>query len=236
MKMTILRKRLPAALALLACSTLLFAFTEGVPANAICPITRKPADAAKTVIYTKEVTFCCEDCKTKFNQNPDGKVVEIAAAGPGVKKCLMCDKPADGAIKAAYSRLVAVSDATCLPVFTANPDEFIVFAVTHPRPVNTLCPVSGEKVDLTCTVDYQKTVLFCSPQCHEALNKAPDKSVDRIVKFAAAKGTCVLCDNKFDPAHSEVYRRTIGFSNPAHAGTFKSDPDAHLARAIESGK
>ncbi len=236
MKLISLRKCLPALLALTAGASLLFAFTEGVPINAICPVTQKPADPGQKVPYTKEVKFCGEACKTRFNQNPDEKVQEIATASPEVNKCLMCDKPADPEIKTTYSRLVAMSDAASLPAFTANPDKFIVFAVTHPRPVNAICPITGRKVDPACTATFQKTVLFCSKLCRDDFSRAPDKKVDRIVKFAREADKCLLCDNKYDATQIEIYRRSIGFSNPASAEIFKADPDAHLTKAIESGK
>jgi YHS domain-containing protein len=37
----------------------------------MCPVSGKPVDAQKTVLYEgKLVAFCCDDCKAKFQQDP----------------------------------------------------------------------------------------------------------------------------------------------------------------------
>lgn len=217
-------------------AALLFAATEPVPVNALCPVTGKEADATKTVTYSREVKFCCEVCRKSFNQSPDAKVKEIAEATPETAKCLMCDKPADKEFKQTYMRVVALSADSCVPLFKSSPDKFIVFAITHPRAVNTVCPMSGEKVDPECTASYQKEVLFCSQVCQDDFNKAQDTSVEKVAGFERTKETCLMCKAKFDTDYLETYRRTVAFSARTHAGAFKAEPDAHIAKAVHSAK
>jgi len=45
--------------------------TNAAPINAQCPVSGKPIDATKTVVYQDAVVaFCCNDCKAKFQQDP----------------------------------------------------------------------------------------------------------------------------------------------------------------------
>jgi YHS domain-containing protein len=45
--------------------------TNAPAVNTQCPVSGKPADPAKTVLYEgKLVAFCCDDCKAKFQQDP----------------------------------------------------------------------------------------------------------------------------------------------------------------------
>ena len=45
--------------------------TNATPVNAECPVSGKPVDPTKTVLYEGVlVAFCCEDCKAKFLQDP----------------------------------------------------------------------------------------------------------------------------------------------------------------------
>ena len=50
-------------------------------------------------------------------------------------------------------------------------------------PVNTLCMVSGEKIDPKITADYKgKTYAFCCKSCVKKFTKDPDKYVARFMK------------------------------------------------------
>jgi YHS domain-containing protein len=234
MKLHPLRTLLP----LLLASTLglVLAAIEPVPVNAICPITGKPADSSKFVTYSKDVKFCCEICQKSFVEKPDDMVKEIAAVTPDTKKCLMCEKQADKDIKTTYMRVVAVSDDICKTQFAASPDKYVVFAVSHPRPVNTICPMSGEKVDPKCIATYQKTVLFCGQEHHDAFNKDQDENVEKVAAFDREKGKCLMCDQKYDASHIEVYRRTIGCSTLSHGVAFNAAADANIVKAVKSAK
>ena len=231
-----LRRLVPLLLACAAALGLLFAATDPVPVNALCPVTGKEVDSSKTVTYSKEVKFCCNECRKLFNQNPDDRIKEIATCTADSTKCLMCEKPADKEFTQTYLRVVSVSDDSCLPLFKANPDKFIVFAITHPRTVNQVCPMSGGKVDPKWTAGYQKEVLFCCQDCQDSFNKAPDAHVVQVANFDKAKEKCLLCKNKSDTGHMETYRRTIGFSSQAHAEAFKAAADANIAKAVRSAQ
>ena len=47
------------------------ASTNAGPVNAQCPVSGKPIDPSKTVLYEgKLIAFCCDDCKAKFQGDP----------------------------------------------------------------------------------------------------------------------------------------------------------------------
>ena len=45
--------------------------SNAAPLNAQCPVSGKPVDQTKTLLYEgTRVAFCCDDCKAKFEQDP----------------------------------------------------------------------------------------------------------------------------------------------------------------------
>ena len=53
--------------------------------------------------------------------------------------------------------------------------------VVNIKPVNTVCPVSGEEVDPKITAVYQdKTYSFCCKSCLKKFNKDPEKYVSKL--------------------------------------------------------
>lgn len=53
--------------------------------------------------------------------------------------------------------------------------------VTDNKPVNTVCPVSGEEVDSKVTAVYKdKTYAFCCKNCLKKFNKDPEKYISKL--------------------------------------------------------
>jgi YHS domain-containing protein len=49
------------------------------------------------------------------------------------------------------------------------------------KPVNTVCPVSGEEVDPEITVKYKdKTYAVCCKSCLKKFNKSPEKYISKL--------------------------------------------------------
>jgi len=47
------------------------ATTNAAPVNVQCPVSGKPVDLSRTLIYEGSlIAFCCDDCKAKFQQDP----------------------------------------------------------------------------------------------------------------------------------------------------------------------
>jgi YHS domain-containing protein len=45
--------------------------TNATPVNSTCPVSGKPVDPTKTVLYEGQlIAFCCNDCKAKFEKDP----------------------------------------------------------------------------------------------------------------------------------------------------------------------
>src|SRR5439155_4495940 len=50
-----------------------------------------------------------------------------------------------------------------------------------PKPINTTCPLTDEKIDPAVTTQYKgKTVAFCCADCIKDFNKDPDKYMKKI--------------------------------------------------------
>lgn len=51
------------------------------PINTLCPVTAKPVDLSQTSVYAgKTVAFCCDKCKSAFDQNPKGCLPRLGLA------------------------------------------------------------------------------------------------------------------------------------------------------------
>jgi uncharacterized membrane protein/mono/diheme cytochrome c family protein len=59
------------------------AATNPPTVNARCPVTDKPVDLTKTVIYKRKlIGFCCDDCKAKFQENPEPLLAKLGLSFP----------------------------------------------------------------------------------------------------------------------------------------------------------
>lgn len=56
------------------------ATTNSAPINALCPVSGKPVDPARTAVRDGEViAFCCDDCKAKFLKDPKPFLAKLSA-------------------------------------------------------------------------------------------------------------------------------------------------------------
>ncbi|MGI8602831.1 MAG: hypothetical protein ACR2OZ_07495 [Verrucomicrobiales bacterium] len=111
-------------LSLLAC----FALTVGAfgePTNKKCPYSGKDIDAAITTDYKKEISFCCEKCKGKFDKDPDSFIEKIAKYDSKSGKCIFTGKEINPEQKSAYVKNVAFCCPKCPPNFAKDPDKVI---------------------------------------------------------------------------------------------------------------
>jgi YHS domain-containing protein len=122
-----------------------------------------------------------------------------------------------------------------------------------PKPVNTTCPVTDEKIDPDVqTVQYKgKTVGFCCPDCIKDFNKDPAKYMKKVEaeeaknkkeKEKEKKGEQpAVAVNKFCPIETEhaidptvamaTYKgRKVGFCCEDCIKKFEQDPDAYAAK------
>lgn len=59
------------------------ATTNSAPINTTCPVTGKPIDLAKTVVYEgKTIAFCCDDCKASFQKDPKPILAKLQLPAP----------------------------------------------------------------------------------------------------------------------------------------------------------
>ena len=112
-----------AAVALLAGS----AFAE--PANKLCPVTGKAGDPSITADYTKKVSFCCTDCKARFDKAPDSFAKEIASYKAGSMKCVLDGKASDGTQSSEFKREITTCCNRCKAKIETDGDKYIVKAV-----------------------------------------------------------------------------------------------------------
>jgi YHS domain-containing protein len=99
------------------------------PVNAKCPLSGKDIDTAQTAEYKKEISFCCDKCKGKFDKDPDSFVAKIASYDAKSGKCILSGKDIDAAQKSTYTKTVAFCCDKCKGKFEKEPDKSIAKAV-----------------------------------------------------------------------------------------------------------
>ncbi len=118
------------------------------PVNKLCPVTGKPVDVKITSTFEgKTIAFADAASKAIFDAALPKPEAKPADAKPTDAK------PADA--KSAEAKPVAAVD---------------------PKPVNTVCPVSGKPIDPAYTAVFEgKTIGFCCPNCAKPFLANPAK-------------------------------------------------------------
>lgn len=115
---------LVSAMALLAGSAL-----ANDPVNKLCPVSGKAGDPTVTTTYVKKLSFCCGNCKAKFEKDPSALAKELAEYKPDSGKCLVSGKEADKAQVLEYKAKVTTCCNKCKGAFEKEPDKYIAKAL-----------------------------------------------------------------------------------------------------------
>jgi YHS domain-containing protein/mono/diheme cytochrome c family protein len=104
------------------------------PANAECPVTGKPIDAATAIAHDGlRIAFCCDKCKAEFEKEPARfaekaaaiRAAVAAAAKPVNETCPVSGKPVDPAHTLEHEgRKVAFCCGDCKAKFAADPKAY----------------------------------------------------------------------------------------------------------------
>lgn len=140
----------------------------------------------------------------------------------------------DAASKAKFEAALKAEE----PKPAEKPAEAKPVAV-DPKPINTICPVSGKPVDVTKTLVFEgKTIAFCCGNCPKAFQADPAKYKANIKADAAAPAVaakpvntvCPVSGKPVDPAHTVVFEgKTIGFCCGNCPKAFQADPAKYKA-------
>jgi YHS domain-containing protein len=58
----------------------------GKPVNTVCPVSGKPVNPEKTIVYEgKVVAFCCDDCKASFQKDPKPFLSKLPSVAEAAK-------------------------------------------------------------------------------------------------------------------------------------------------------
>jgi YHS domain-containing protein len=105
----------------------------------------------------------------------------------------------------------------------------------------THCPVMGGKIDSTVFTDIQgQRVYHCCPMCSGKLKDDPDtyfeKAAEQRVVFENIQTACTVSgDSLQDKSITLVHDgRTLAFCSELCRDTFRSDPEAHMGKLIDS--
>ena len=109
-------------LTLIACG-LMLSLSQGLagdPVNTECPIKGKAIDKTSKASDV-EVSFCCKDCKAKFDKDPVAGLVKFAAAKDG--KCPYSGKDVDAAQKS--TAIVGICCGGCKKKMDKEPKKHL---------------------------------------------------------------------------------------------------------------
>ena len=162
-----------------------------------CPLTGKAIKKEHSVAYLgKEVYFCCPNCPKSFDAEKKthatkanhqllltSQITAVACPLTGNKINTATLSKVDGAE-------VAFCCNNCKGKFDKAQDKVaLVFAsLKKGFTLQTNCPVSDKKIDITKVVDHDGTnVYFCCPNCPKAFTANPEKFTAKVPQLNLKK-------------------------------------------------
>jgi len=112
------------------------------PVNKLCPVSGKPVNASKTVVYEgKTIAFCCDDCKAQFEKDPKSFLskLDLTAANktaPINTVCPLSGKPINPEKNVEFEgKLIAFCCDDCKAKFQADPKPVLAkLGLAGPKP------------------------------------------------------------------------------------------------------
>jgi YHS domain-containing protein len=155
-------------------------------------------------------------------------------AEPVNKKCPVSGEDVDAAVTAKYTAVLGFCCKKCVAKFKENPDDAKFAAALKAaagKPVNTVCPISGEDIDDTKTVVYNgQTVGMCCGKCVKKFSAEPAKFAAKVKANLPANEKCPVSGEDVDAATAVAHTQEIGFCCKKCLAKFKKDPAAALAK------
>lgn len=171
-----------------------------------CPVSgEKLGEMGDPVIYDyngREIRFCCPNCVSKFEANPDKYISAIDAKIIAMEKpyypltsCVVSGEKlgemGDPVDYVYNNRLVRFCCKGCIKDFNKDPgkymsklDQAVIDAQLPDYPLTT-CPVTGEELggDMGGPINYvfaNRLVRFCCPNCIKDFKADPAKYLSKI--------------------------------------------------------
>lgn len=166
------------------------------PALPSCPVMDEPIDfsvSAKT--DAGPAYFCCAECVERYSKDPAKYAAKVSAQQALLKKrervqvaCPLGGEPIDGKNFVEHDgQKIGFCCEKCAGKFKADPTKFAA-KVAGAYTYQTLCPVSGMKINTAHSADMAGTrVYFCCGKCAGAMSKDPAKFAPKL----AAQGVNV---------------------------------------------
>lgn len=150
----------------------------------------------------------------------------LLTAAPSNEKCPVSGKAVDESVVSKHTVVVGFCCGKCQAKFEEDPAAMadkLVEAVG--KPVNSTCPISGEEIDDSKTLNHKgKLVAFC---CGKCLAKAKDDASTFAEKVKAdhpGNEKCPVSGKEVDPEAFVVHTREIGFCCEKCQTKFDADP------------
>ena len=154
------------------------------------------------------------------------------AAEPVNEKCPVSGKAVDPDATAKHTVVIGFCCGKCQAKFEEDPSgEKFAAAINKAagKPVNALCPVSGEEIDPEKTARHDsKTVGFCCGNCLKKFTADPEKFAAEVKADNPANDKCPLSGKEVDPDTAVAHTQTVGFCCGKCQAKFEKDPGAVL--------
>jgi YHS domain-containing protein len=143
----------------------------------------------------------------------------------------------DAAVTAKHTVVIGFCCEKCQAKFKEAPagEKFAAaLKAAAGKPVNTLCPVSGEEIDADQTVVHEgKTVGFCCEKCAKKFSAAPADFAAKVKAERPANEKCPLSGEEVDVATVVAHTEEVGFCCEKCQAKFKENPAAVLNKEKE---
>lgn len=154
-------------------------------------------------------------------------------AEPVNKKCPVSGEAVDAEVTSKHTVVVGFCCEKCQAGFQKEPtaEKFAKgLKDALGKPVNTVCPVSGEDIDTEKTAVHEgKTIAFCCDKCLAKFNKDPKTVAAKVKADNPGNAKCPVSGKDVDPATAVVHTEEIGFCCEKCQAKFEKDPAAVLA-------
>jgi len=169
------------------------------PFNAKCPVSGKDLDKTKKSVYEGQtVSFCCNNCKGKFDKDPSAFRAKLKDFKPsesfskakdkldGAKEALDSGlEKRQGALRSVLGKLRAAGPLINLGWEAKNLQEKKDDKQAKVAdPVNKKCPISGKPIDKAQVFVFkEQAIAFCCANCKSKFEKEPQKFLAKVDGF-----------------------------------------------------
>lgn len=155
-------------------------------------------------------------------------------AEPANKKCPVSGEEVDAEVTSKHTVVIAFCCERCQAGFKKDPKaEKFAKGLTEAlgKPVNSVCPVSGEETDTGKTAVHEgQLIAFCCGKCLAKFEEDPKPIAAKVKADNPGNAKCPVSGEDVDPETAVVHTEELAFCCERCQAKFDKDPAAVLTK------